>query len=54
VEKVSISSEGHRTYMMNRMTSQVLEKMCPKQDNDLRPARNESTVENGPVTEGNG
>jgi len=39
--------------MMDRMTSQVLEKMYPKQDNDVRPAKNQSTVGNGPVTEGN-
>lgn len=51
-EKVSISSEGQRKYMMNRMTSQVLGKMCPKQDNDNRPAGNQSPVENGPATEG--
>ena len=37
-EKVSISSEGQRRYLMDRMTSQVLEKMCPKQDNDVEPA----------------
>jgi hypothetical protein len=53
VEKVYISSEGQRKYMMDRMTSQVLEKMHPKQDNDVRPAKNQSTVGNGPVTEGN-
>jgi hypothetical protein len=52
MEKVSISSEGQRTYMMNRMTSQVLGKMYPKQDNDIRPAENQSSVENEPVTEG--
>jgi hypothetical protein len=52
-EKVSISSEGQRTYMMNRMTSQVMEKMYPKQDNDVRLATNQSIVGNEPVTEGN-
>ncbi len=52
-EKVSISGEGQRKYMMDRMTSQVMEKMYPKQDNDVRPAKNESTVDNGPATEGN-
>ena len=53
MEKVSISSEGQRTYMMNRMTSQVMEKMYPKQDNDVRLATNQSIVGNEPVTEGN-
>ena len=51
-EKVTISSEGQRRYMMDRMTSQVLEKMYQKQENDVRPARNESTVDDAPVTEG--
>ncbi len=40
-EKVSISGEGNRSLMMDRMTSQVLEKMYPKQD-DVGPAGNES------------
>lgn len=31
-EKVSISGEGKRKFMMERMTNQVLEKMYPKQD----------------------
>jgi len=31
VEKVTISSEGKRMFMMDRMSSQVLEKMYPKQ-----------------------
>jgi hypothetical protein len=33
-EKVSISGEGKRRLMMDRMTNQVLDKMCPKQDED--------------------
>ncbi len=52
-EKVSISNEGEHRYMMDRMTSQVLEKMYPKQDNDVGPAINASRIDNGPVTEGN-
>ncbi len=31
VEQVTISSEGKRVFMMDRMSSQVLEKMYPKQ-----------------------
>jgi hypothetical protein len=53
VEKVSISSKGQRMHMMNRMTSQVLEKMYLKQDNSVAPANNEPGVDDGPVTEGN-
>ncbi len=49
-EKVSISGEGKRM-MMERMTSQVLENMCPKQD-DVGPAGKESVVGDGPVAEG--
>ena len=52
VEKVSISGEGKRMIMMDRLTSQVLEKMYPKQD-DVGPAGKESVVNDGPVTEGN-
>ena len=52
-EKVSISGEGKRMLMMDRMTSQVLEKMYPKQDDDVGPAGKDSTVGDGPVTEGN-
>ncbi len=33
-EKVSISDEGKRRLMMDRLTSQVLEKMYPKQDKE--------------------
>jgi len=51
-EKVSISGEGKNRLMMDRVTSQVLEKMCPKQD-DSGPAGNKSVVNDGPVTEGN-
>jgi hypothetical protein len=51
-EKVSISGEGKNRLMMDRVTSQVLEKMCPKQD-DSGPAGNKSVVDDGPVTEGN-
>ena len=51
--KVSISGEGKRRLMMERMTSQVLEKMCPKQDDDVGPAGKESVGGDGPVAEGN-
>jgi hypothetical protein len=37
-EKVSISGEGKRRLMMDRMTSQVLEKIGPKQDDYIGPA----------------
>ena len=37
-QKVSISGEGKRRLMMDRMTSQVLEKMCPKQGDYVGPA----------------
>ena len=53
VEKVSISSEGKRMLMMDRLTSQVLEKMCPKQDDDVGPAGKEFVGGGGPVVEGN-
>jgi hypothetical protein len=36
--KVSISSEAQRRLMMGRMTSQVLEKIGPKQDDNVSPA----------------
>jgi hypothetical protein len=52
VEKVSISGEGKNRLMMDRVTSQVLEKMYPKQD-DSGPAGNKSVLDYGPVTEGN-
>ena len=51
-EKVSISGEGKNRLMMVRLTSQVLEKMYPKQD-DSGPAGNTSVIDDGPVTEGN-
>ena len=37
-EKVSISGEGKRRLMMDRMTSQVLGKIGPKQDDNAGPA----------------
>jgi hypothetical protein len=37
VEKVSISDEGKRRVMMDRLTSQVLEQMYPKQDEGAGP-----------------
>jgi len=51
-ETVSISGEGKRRLMMDRLTSQVLEKMCPKQDDGAGPAGKES-VSGGPAAEGN-
>lgn len=33
-ERVSISDEGKRRLMMDRLTSQVLEKMYPRQDEE--------------------
>jgi len=53
VEKVSISGEGKRRLMMDRLTNQVLEKMCPKQDDNVGPAGKESVGGDGPVAEGN-
>ena len=50
-EQVSISGEGKRRLMMDRLTSQVLEKMCPKQDNGSGPAGKES-INDGPAVEG--
>ena len=52
VERVSISGEGKRRLMMDRLTSQVLEKMCPKQDDNVGPAGKESVGGDGPVAEG--
>jgi len=37
-EKVSISGEGKRRLMMDRMTSQVFGKIGPKQDDSVSPA----------------
>lgn len=37
VEKVSISDEGKRRVMMERLTSQVLEQMYSKQDEGAGP-----------------
>jgi hypothetical protein len=37
VEKVSISDEGKRRLMMERLTSQVLEQMYSKQDEGAGP-----------------
>ncbi|HYA39988.1 MAG TPA: DVU0524 family FlgM-associated protein [Syntrophobacteraceae bacterium] len=51
-ETVSISSEGKRRLMIDRLTTQVLDKMCPKQDDGAGPAGKES-VNGGPAAEGN-
>ena len=53
VEKVSISDEGKRRLMMDRLTTQVLEKMYPKQEEEAGTSGKDSEAENGPVTEGN-
>jgi hypothetical protein len=37
-QQVSISGEGKRRLMMDRMTSQVLEKIGPKQYDNVGPA----------------
>lgn len=52
-EKVSISSEGKRKLIMDRLTSQILENMCPKQDDEAGSAGRESAISDGPVAEGN-
>jgi hypothetical protein len=51
-EKVSISGEGKRMLMMDRLTNQVLEKMLPKQD-DAGQAGLGILVSNEPAAEGN-
>ncbi|MDR3569936.1 MAG: hypothetical protein P4L43_18090 [Syntrophobacteraceae bacterium] len=50
--KVAISSEGKRKLIMDRLTSQILANMCPKQDNEAGPAGSQSASSNGPVAEG--
>ncbi len=52
-EKVSISGEGKRKLIMDRLTSQILENMCPKQDEEAGSAGRESAMSDGPVAEGN-
>jgi hypothetical protein len=52
VEKVTISSEGKSRLMMDRLTNQVLDKMCPKQDSGAGPTGTES-INEGPAAEGN-
>lgn len=51
--KVSISSEGKRKLIMDRLTSQILENMCPKQDDEAGSAGRVSAICDGPVAEGN-
>ena len=53
VEKVSISDEGKRRLMMDRLTTQVLEKMYSKQKEETGTSDKESQTENVPATEGN-
>ncbi len=53
VEKLSISDEGKRRLMMDRLTSQVLEKMYPKQGEETGAKGSEPEIESGSVTEGN-
>ena len=52
-EKVSISDEGKRRLMMDRLTTQVLEKMYSKQEEETGTSDEESQTENVPATEGN-
>jgi len=49
-EKVTVSGEGKRRLMMDRLTSQILEKVYPKQD--AGPATDESGIGEEPITEG--
>lgn len=51
--KVSISSEGKRKLIMDRLTSQILENVCPKQDDEAGPAGSQPANSDGPVAEGN-
>ncbi len=53
VEKVSISDEGKRRLMMDRLTTQVLEKMYSKQEEETGTSGKEPQTENVPATEGN-
>ena len=52
VEKVSISGEGKRRLMMDRLTTQVFEKMYLKQDDNVGPTGKESATGEGPAVEG--
>ena len=51
--RVSISSEGKRKLIMDRLTSQILENMCPKQDDEAGSAGSKSAISDEPVAEGN-
>jgi hypothetical protein len=51
--KVSISSEGKRKLIMDRLTSQVLENVYPKQDDQAGPAGGLYAKSDGPAAEGN-
>ncbi len=52
-EKVSISDEGKRRLMMDRLTTQVFEKMYSKQEEETGTPGRETETENVPATEGN-
>lgn len=51
-EKVSISDEGKRRLMMDRLTTQVLEKMYPKQEEETETIE-QADDNNVSATEGN-
>ncbi len=51
--KVSISSEGKRKLIMDRLTSQVLENVYSKQDDEAGPAGGLHANSDGPAAEGN-
>lgn len=51
-EKVSISDEGKRRLMMDRLTTQVLEKMYPKQEEETETIE-QAGNNNVSATEGN-
>ncbi|MCL5406009.1 MAG: hypothetical protein M1398_04700 [Deltaproteobacteria bacterium] len=51
--KISISDESKRKLIMDRLTSRILDNMCPKQDDEAGPAGRVSANSDGPVAEGN-
>ncbi len=53
LEKVSISEEGKRRLMMDRLTSQVLKTVYPKQNEEAEAAEAGPGKKNGLATEGN-
>jgi hypothetical protein len=51
--RVSISNEGKRKLIMDRLTSQILENVRPKQDDETGSAGSLSAISDGSVSEGN-